>query len=286
MELDCILRNTYLSTRVLYTIMSFSPNFDQSTQLLVLRADLFRVLFCFVLSQTNQIGSHMAAQILCLIQSTGWSRIRQVPAQDHCHAGRACWECQCSWKHFRSSSLLIVRILSAREKWQGPRTSICHPWKYCSFVFGGLCLGHMVFSMIWYMVYLMILIGLTLLSLKSAMWNNNPLAVVFKCRSLNSSVFFSCSFKMSSSVSSSLMSHLLPVFLLLWLILSEAWSTGSLVWSQLTKIKLIDNIILKCFLWVVGKLDEQVLGVEIWVVREKWLRNILARTTTKEAASL
>lgn len=173
MELDCILRNTYLSTRVLCTIMSFSPNFDQSTQLLVLRADLFRVLFCFVLSQTNQIGSHMAAQILCLIQSTDWSRIRQVPAQDHCHAGSACWECQCSWKHFRSSSLLIVRILSAREKWQGPRTSICHPWKYCLFVFGGLCLGHMVFSMIWYMVYLMILIGLTLFSLKSAMWNTS-----------------------------------------------------------------------------------------------------------------
>lgn len=129
--------------------------------------------FCLVLSQTNKIGSHVAAQILCLIRSTDWSRIRQVPAQDHCHAGSACWECQCSWKHFRSSSLLIVRILSAREKWQGPRTSICHPWKYHSFVFGGLCLGHMVFSMIWYMVYLMILIGLTLFSRKSAMWNTS-----------------------------------------------------------------------------------------------------------------
>lgn len=56
MELDCILRNTYLSTRELCTIMSFSPNFDQSTQLLVLRADLFRVLFCFKPNESNRIS--------------------------------------------------------------------------------------------------------------------------------------------------------------------------------------------------------------------------------------
>lgn len=61
------------------------------------------------------------------------------PALDHCHTVKVFWSFQCSWKHLRSFSLWIVRILSARGKWHGQgQRSICHSWNYCFFIFGGL----------------------------------------------------------------------------------------------------------------------------------------------------
>lgn len=209
MELDYwILRNTYLSTRVLCTIMSFSPNFDQSTQLLALRADLFRVLFSFKPNESNRVSrgcpDPLFDTIHRLIKDTTGS----------CSGSLSRRECMLGMsvqletlQEFQSAD--CQNPISEREV---TRTEDVHlpSWKI-SFVRLWWSLLQVLWCFLWYDIWCIWWYWLDWNYLAAKM-PREILQVSFT----EFTVFSSCSFKLSSSASSSLMSHLLPVFLLLW----------------------------------------------------------------------